>query len=263
MTQRAWIIDLIERMVAESAKSFEGMKRKDDWVSHHEPLSLMMAIETIKWMKEKDCCKQWISPLSGLRTEVVSCLKQFLLLPVGKSPENMPRDPSLKQDLHKCVQRHISMMHELSVEDGRKFDVSTPDCGAKARTRILEHVPTSERAHQDVNKVFESLDIARKAGGVRCQGVGNSNCCGKRHQLVAKKAGGGVRKRKLKKDDCSNGRGWVHPDAKEAAIVKMEHSVHRTEGKKTKPLAQNKSVEQFLMSCAKSCVCFNALLFAE
>ena len=242
MSQYACITDLIEHIVAESAKLFEGTKHEDDWVFYHDALSLMTANERIKWMKEKDIYKRWILPVNGLHTDNLPYLKQYLFQPVGNSPENMPWDTSLNQDLHKCVERHISLTYELSVDDKRKFDMSTPVRGAMAYKRILEYVPTSERICHDVNKVFESVDIVRKAGGKRCHGVGNSNY-GKRHQPVMKKESGGARKRKLEKDDYGNKYGWVHPDAKKVAIAKMEHSLDRTEGKKTKPLAQKISVD--------------------
>ena len=40
MSQYACITDLIEHIVAESAKLFEGTKHEDDWVFYHDDLSL-------------------------------------------------------------------------------------------------------------------------------------------------------------------------------------------------------------------------------
>ena len=44
--------DMIEHIVKESAKVFEGTEHKDKWVFYHDALSLMTADATIAWIKE-------------------------------------------------------------------------------------------------------------------------------------------------------------------------------------------------------------------
>ena len=63
------IADMIEHIVAESAKVFEGTKQEYDWVFYHEALSFMTAAANIAWMKEKDYLKIWLLPVNGLNKE--------------------------------------------------------------------------------------------------------------------------------------------------------------------------------------------------
>jgi hypothetical protein len=94
---------------------------------------------------------------------------------VGNSPENMPWDSSLNQDVYAAVQRHVLLTLKLAVDDKQKFDLSTPKRGSSAYHRILEVVPSSERIIHDIDKVFESMLIVQKARGVHCHGVGSRN----------------------------------------------------------------------------------------
>jgi hypothetical protein len=44
---------MIEFMVGESQRVMEGTYHEDDWFFYHDALSLMMATQTIEWMKKK------------------------------------------------------------------------------------------------------------------------------------------------------------------------------------------------------------------
>jgi|Transcript_29455 hypothetical protein len=163
----------------ESANCYKGTVHEDDWFFyHHDALSLITAQETIKWMKEKYYFKHWILPENGLHYRDPD-LKTHSKRPTGDSPpENVPWDNSLNQDVHLSVDMHVAMTHDLEIGDPRKFDLSTPKRDTDAYCHILIHpitegVPSSKRIIRDCEKVLESMEIVRQAGGIKVDGVGN------------------------------------------------------------------------------------------
>jgi hypothetical protein len=224
MSAYTCITDLVEHIVVESEKVMKGTKHENDWVFYHDALSLMTAKETVEWMKKEGHYQRWILPKNGLHSDDKT-LSAYLHQPVGNSPENMPWDTLLNQDVKKAVKHHVNLTHDLHEDDPKKFTISTPNRGSSAFCRVLENIPTSKRIIHDVRKVFESLEIVRNADGKKVQGVGNSNY-GRRHIKVRpklKKSNNPTGKRTRAKDDYGDG-GWVHPHGKEAALVKMEES---------------------------------------
>jgi hypothetical protein len=227
MSQYVCITELVQHIVTESANFFVGTEFEDTWSFYHDALSLMTGNDTVEWMREHDYLKRWILPVNELHQDDPT-LSKYYHRPVGNSPENMPWDSSLNQDVHAAVQRHVLLTLSLGVDDKRKFDMSTPKRGSSAYHRILEVVPSSERIIHDVNKVFESMEIVRLALGVHCPGVGSRNY-GVRHIKVEKKRSGGGGHRKKALDDYDDM--VVHSDAAYSVKVKTEDSLSRVEGK--------------------------------
>ena len=81
MSHFVCITDIIEHIVTESGKCFEGTEQEYDWVFYHDALSFMTAADTMAWMKEKDYLKRWVMPVNGLNKE--KDLVKFSGLPVG------------------------------------------------------------------------------------------------------------------------------------------------------------------------------------
>jgi hypothetical protein len=210
---------------------------KDTWFFYHDALTLMTAKDTIEWMKEKYIYHRWILPASGLHTDDKE-LAYYNNKPCGNSPENMPWDTSLNNDVHKGVERHIALTLELAVGCDGKFDMSTPLRGASAYKRILDYVPSSERIIQDVENVFVSMEIVRQADGILIDSLGKNY--GRRYQrVVGLNPVGGKRQRKQAYDDYGDKDVWIHPDAEPSVMLKREHSVQRNAGVvETKPLSQ-------------------------
>ena len=227
MSQYVCVTQLVEHIVTESAKLFIGTQFEDSWVFYHDALSLMTGNDTVEWMRQNDYLKRWILPVNELHQDDPT-LSAYCHRPVGNSPENMPWDSSLNQDVHAAVQRHVLLTLKLAVDDKRKFDLSTPKRGSSAYHRILEVVPGSRRIIHDVDKVFESMEIVRLALGVHCPGVGSRNY-GIRHIPVVKKRSGGGGHRKKALDDYDDA--VVHPDAECSVKIKIDDSLSRAEGK--------------------------------
>jgi hypothetical protein len=226
MSQYVCVTQFIEHIVTESAKLFIGTQFEDSWVFYLDALLLMTGSDTIEWMTKNNYIKRWILPVNELHQDDPT-LKQYWNRPVGNSPENMPWDSSLNQDVHAAVQRHILLTLKLAVTDIRKFDLSTPKRGSSAYHRILQVVPSSEQIIHDVDKVFNSMLIVKCALGMHCPGVGSRNY-GIRYTKVAKKRSGDGGHRKKKFDDYDDA--VVHPDAETSVRMNIEESLSHAEG---------------------------------
>jgi hypothetical protein len=194
----------------------------------------MTAKESVEWMKSKGYHKRWLLPVMGLHSDDPD-LKAYLETIPGNGPENMPWDLSLNKDTHEDTNRHVVLTHELPDDDPRKFDLSTPKRGSWAYQRVLQICPSSERIKQDILNVFVSMEKVRKAGGILVEGLGKNY--GKRYEHVkVKKPRGGYRPRKMALEDYGDGKRKMHDDAKATIKVKLEQSLMRVAGIKTKPL---------------------------
>jgi hypothetical protein len=232
MSSYVCITDLVEHIVEETQRLMKGTKHEDDWVFYHDALTLMTAKETVEWMKKEGHFERWLLPANGLHTDDAS-LKYYFMKPVGNSPEMMPWDTSLNQDVKCAVDRHVMSTADFLEDDPLKFSLSTPKRGARAFMRVLEGVPSSERIIHDVTKVIESMVIVQSKSGVLVQGVGNRNS-GVRHEplgfdVKAKNPSG---KRKSSPHDY--GGKWTHAAAQDALAIKLEESRGVVQGTRVK-----------------------------
>ena len=94
-------------MAIETSKMFEGTAHALDCMFSHDALSLLTAIETVQWMKDnrhtdgRTYYELWLKPLHGLNAGT-----DYADRPPGNSPELMPLDASLNNDVHTCVDMH-------------------------------------------------------------------------------------------------------------------------------------------------------------
>ena len=122
------ITDMIEHIVTESAKVFEGTEHEDDWVFYHDTLSLMTAAATIAWINQKEYLKRRVLPVNGINKE--KDLVKFAGRPVGNSPAFMPRECYLKNYPKLSCDRHVIFTNNLPYTDPKTFSMSIPKRGA-------------------------------------------------------------------------------------------------------------------------------------
>ena len=91
------IKELIIHVVEETRRVMSRTKFQDNFYFYHDALSLMTAAETRNWMREQDYEKYWLLPMKDLNIGTT-----YHNRPVGDSPEMMPLDCSLFNDLHKA-----------------------------------------------------------------------------------------------------------------------------------------------------------------
>ena len=125
-------------MAVETSKMFEGTAHALDCMFSHDALSLLTAIETVQWMKDnrhtdgRTYYEMWLKPLHGLNAGT-----DYADRPPGNSPELMPLDASLNNDVHTCVDMHVAFTHHLKPGDlgyEKRCSVGTRQQSRRART---------------------------------------------------------------------------------------------------------------------------------
>jgi hypothetical protein len=181
-------------------------------------------------MQEKGLLKHWILPELGLNKKTI-----YAERPPGNSPEMMPWDCSLNNDLVEAVMRHVSVCSFASRDEVQKFKLTSPKDVTEAYQKLMAwggeedgmrrglYVPGPERIKGDITKVFSSMHEIVIAGGSLVEKLGNQFRNGRRPKKIGANWGGKrVKGSGLKKFSESKP---LHPDASsiwKKAIVKYE-----------------------------------------
>jgi len=164
------ICDYIDHMMAESEQVMKGTIHEKTWVVYHDALAIMTSQATKEWMAEKGYLKRWILPSDDLYNNLpVAVRKSYQGKPIGNSPEYMPLDTHLNQDIHASHDYHVTVTSHAAETDLRKFSGSTPKRLSYSYIRLTDPttgvVPTTNRIMQDVKRVLQSLERVREAKG--------------------------------------------------------------------------------------------------
>jgi hypothetical protein len=192
-------------MVTHSKKCYENTEHSNTYMFYHNALSVMTAKLCVEWMKQQKIpgeetvvYDRWIKPELGLNNHISS----FGGRPPGNSPELMPLDTSLNQDIHESAKKHNLLSMAIGTyPDDRLFSMATPKEAARCYKRICDPstgvVPTPERIVQDVNKVITALQVIYNAEGVYVPGLADGHTAGHHHTATndGKKQRGGKRVR--------------------------------------------------------------------
>ena len=126
---------------------------------------------------------------------------------VGNSPEVMPLDTSLFQDVKEAACKHVAMsltIRNLGVKDDRLFLTSTPKEAWQAYSHVFDPVsgvaPTPKRIVQDIHRVYDAWWGIFKAEGVYVPVLAGGNIPGIQH--VAIPDGSSIRRggKRIRKD---------------------------------------------------------------
>ena len=198
-------------------------KNDKDWMICHDSLSMFVAKENRDWMKEEKVQDGrtyrdvFLFPEDGLNAGIPGYQHRW----VGNSPEFMPWDCSLFQDLEVSLRHHVVITSKLANDDPRKFSLRSPAQIDSAIHRLLdpqftgeEGAPKASRIRGDIRKVLESYKQVVKAEGAFVKGIGNRT--GKRADKVSDEAKkrGGSRPHNTKADEAEFM--WLHPHAQAA-----------------------------------------------
>ena len=123
----------------------------------------MTAKGAVKWMKDNNIYKRWLIPQNGCNEGTV-----YACRPVGNSPEFMPLNSSLNQDIQVSLLMHCAITAHLPDTDSRKFSMRTPNAIREGIRKIWGaegDVPNSKRIMHDYNKVLGAFGTVYEAGG--------------------------------------------------------------------------------------------------
>ena len=71
----------------------------------------------------------------------------------------MPLDSNLFSDLETAIAWNVAATRSLPRADPDRFSLATPAECWRSVERTWEHAPTSERICQDIERMFESIDV--------------------------------------------------------------------------------------------------------
>ena len=157
-------------MMKESERVMKGTIHEKTWMVYHDALSIMTSRSTKEWMKGKGYLDRWILPSMDLYNNLPHDARRFYEgKPVGNSPEFMPLDTHLNQDLHSSHDFHATLSQDLPDDDPKKFDGSTPKRLSESYHKLFHPqtgvAPSSSRIKQDVSRVLQSLESVLAADG--------------------------------------------------------------------------------------------------
>ena len=232
MSHYCVITTMIIHMAVETSKMFEGTAHALDCMFSHDALSLLTAIGTVQWMKDnrhtdgRTYYEMWLKPLHGLNAGT-----DFADRPPGNSPELMPLDASLNNDVHTCVDMHVAFTHHLKPGDlgyEKRFSRHTPAEQTSAYLRLLDPdlgleagTPLGHRVCQDIGKFIPALKAIRDHRGVTVPDLGTR----KGHRALA--AQGKAQRGGKREKGAPSGDIWVHPDAAQARLGLNAASLER------------------------------------
>ena len=166
----SYICSYIEHMMQESERVMKGTIHEKTWMVYHDALSIMTSRSTKEWMKSKGYLDRWILPSENLYNNLPKEARRFYEgKPVGNSPEFMPLDTHLNQDLHSSHDFHVTLTQDLPDDNTKKFDGSTPKRLSHSYQKLFHPetgvAPSSSRIQQDVSRVLHSLELVLDAKG--------------------------------------------------------------------------------------------------
>jgi hypothetical protein len=107
------VTDLMKHIVKQTKKCYRNTEHSNTYMFYHDALSLMTANLCVEWMKQQNIpgeetvvYNRWIKPELGLNNPIST----FGGRPPGNSPELMPLDTSLNQDIHKSA-KNTTFVH--------------------------------------------------------------------------------------------------------------------------------------------------------
>ena len=118
------ITELIRHILKASAEVMKGTTHESDWYFYHNALQQLADPRTRQWMIDQGVMKRWLVPIDPCNEGTV-----YQGCPIGNTPEVMPWDESLNQDVHLCVDNHSNFFKCVTKENPlylKRFSKATP-----------------------------------------------------------------------------------------------------------------------------------------
>ena len=160
--------ELVTRIHDGTRDAFVGTHHEDDWFFYHDALSLMTAKTTVSWMKREEYYMRWLIPQLGCNEGTI-----YAHRPAGNSPEWMPLDNALNNDIQQSISLHCAITAHLPDNDPRKFSMATPKTIQRGIERLWGengNVPSLRRIMHDCDKTLRAFGTVFEHAGKWCQG---------------------------------------------------------------------------------------------
>jgi hypothetical protein len=197
----------------EAKKCYANTQHKNTYSIYHDALTQITHKSCVEWMKttyvpgeNKLVYSRCINPLNCLNDSFGRRWGRQL---VGNTPEVMPFDNSLFQDVKKSAQKHVTMSLIIcnpGVKDDCLFLTATPKDAWRAYSWVFDHqsgvAPTSNQIVEDIQRVKSTWWEIFKAKGVYVPGLAGGRIPGIQHieTMGSNRLGG----KHVKHDFCFN-----------------------------------------------------------
>ena len=222
------ITDMVKHIVIHTKECYKDTPQFDTYYFSHDALSQLTAKATVAWMQDtkvpgedKAIYDRWLKPELGLNDRFGA---KWAGRPMGNSPELMPLDNSLNQDLHEGVRFHVSvstMYFERGETDPRIFLLTTPAQVSSAYERGWEIFPFDKRIIQDIKRVDGAHFAIVEHEGVYVEGLAGSTK-GKRHTSRSGRTETRGGRRVRGEYDPSKFESKLHPDLRDALYERRD-----------------------------------------
>ena len=171
-----WINDLVAHTVAEGNRLYKGTKWENTWVMYHDALSAWWDPGAQALLKKLGMGRRQIrawGPTTDAHLEhtaddgtITRLVNKYRFKLMGDSPEFMPLDRHLFNDVKLACKRNVSLTRSLPDDDKRKFWFNTPKRAFRSLAKTWQHSPTQGRVVEDILEFFTSIDLVVESKGV-------------------------------------------------------------------------------------------------
>ena len=135
-----WVNDLVAHTIAEGNRLYAGTRWANSWVVYHDALSAWWDPGAQALMRKLGMADRQVRArgptaapeltkveiLPDGREQIHRLVNKYRFKLMGDSPEFMPLDRHLFNDLKLACRRNVSLTRDLPDEDKRKFWFNTP-----------------------------------------------------------------------------------------------------------------------------------------
>jgi hypothetical protein len=179
--KKVWVNDLVAHTVSEGNRLYKGTKWENSWVIYHDALSAWWDPAAQGLLKKLGMQERQIrawGPTSaaeltreerdagGKLIKLHVYINKYRFKLMGDSPEFMPLDRHLFNDVKLACKRNCSLTRVLPDRGKRKFWFNTPKEAFRSLARSWQYSPAPDRIVEDILEFFESIDLVVESLGV-------------------------------------------------------------------------------------------------
>ena len=181
------IIDIMAKVIDEGNRIFKGSTREHDWVIYHDRLSQWWEEDAQEYLRSRGFFHRQYRAVGFTNDTLTPYYKNKLM---GDSPELMPLDSSLFNDLIEAIAKHVTATYHIplptkEVPQPNKYSMATPELAWATMTELWnsDGIISESRIFQDCDKFEAALDAIIAVQGTIVESMNNRNG----HRAVAAK----------------------------------------------------------------------------
>ena len=183
------VLELIDHMLAEGDRVYEGTRWENKWILWHDPLSQLETKDAQQYLEERGFGKQSGRQIVNLQPLLVA-KKWRKYTKAGRRFELMVMDDNLNYDVECALVANVMRTRKLSKDDPRKFCMgSVPQLVSSIfRTWVDCGQPPSPRICEDLLRIEPKVHMIIDCDGTALNYSATQGHYGGRRQAISKAA---------------------------------------------------------------------------